>query len=103
MITVKAKELKSFKEKSIGLIGAKEVNPVFFKTRFGIHTFSLNFSLDIIVLDNKNRAIKIKKGLKPNRIFLWNLKFDSIIELKSGAIEEKGIKLGDIIQLDLAV
>lgn len=99
MITVKASELKSFDEKSKGLIGAEEIKPVFFKTHFGIHTFGVKFPIDIVILDGKNRVVKTKKSLRPNRIFLWNPKFEKVLELPSGEIEKKRIKKGEIISI----
>ena len=101
MITVKASELKSFDQKSKGLIGAEKARAVFFKTHFGIHTFGVKFPIDIVILDKGNRVVQIKKGLKPNRIFFWNPKFEKVLELPVGEIEKKGIKKGEIINLEL--
>lgn len=97
---MKIKEFKSIKGKIIGLIGQKKAFPVLIKTRFGIHTFFLKFPIDVLILDKDNKTVKIKKNLKPNRIFLWNPKFNRIIELPEGEIEKKKIKTGNVIEID---
>ena len=99
MITIKVKDLKSFKEKALGLLFSKKTSPVFIQTRFGIHTFCLLFPIDVLVLSDLDIVVRVKK-LKQNRIFLWNPKFKKIIELPAGEIERKKIKIGDKIKLE---
>lgn len=69
MIELKVKILKSFKDKTVGLLGAKSAYPVLMKTRFGIHTFGMKFPIDALVLDKKSRVVKICENLKPNGVF----------------------------------
>ncbi|MCL5438762.1 MAG: DUF192 domain-containing protein [Patescibacteria group bacterium] len=99
MIKLKVKILRSFKEKTIGLLNAKKAIPVFIKTRFGIHTFGLKFSIDVLVLDKNDKVVKISKNLRPDRIFLWNPVFNKIVELPSGEINKNKIKIGDKIRI----
>ncbi|OGH08351.1 MAG: hypothetical protein A2171_00220, partial [Candidatus Levybacteria bacterium RBG_13_35_9] len=63
---------KNFKEKSLGLIFLKKPKALFLKTHFGLHTFFVNFPLDIIILDKNSKVVKLKGNLVPNKIFLWN-------------------------------
>ena len=102
MIPIKAKELKSLKDRAIGLIGKQKVDPVYFKTRWGIHTFGLKFPIDILILDKEKRVVALKKTLKPNRIFFWNPRFDRVLELSNGSMQRKNIQVGETIQLDLS-
>lgn len=85
-----------------GLITSKKAHPVYFKTRFGIHTFGLRFPIDVLILDKGNRVVRIRRDLKPYRIFLWNPAFDKVIELPAGEIQKKKIKLGNRLSLKLA-
>lgn len=98
MITLFVKEAKNLKEKIQGLIGRKKPIPLLIKTRFGIHTFGLKFPIDVLILDHKNKVVKIKKSLKPNSIFLWNPAHDMVIELPQGTIDKKKIKINETIK-----
>lgn len=80
-----------------GLIGVKKPKAVFFKTHWGIHTFGLRFPIDILILDNENKVVKIKENLKPFRLFLWNPKFNSVLELPEGTVKNDNISIGDQI------
>jgi hypothetical protein len=88
-----------FFEKTLGLMFKKRAYPLFFETRFGIHTFFLNFPIDVIILDNKNQVIKLKRNLRPNRLFFWNPKCKRVLELPEGEITKKKIKKSDLIDL----
>ena len=81
MKTLKVSLLNNVVDKAIGLIGAKKARPVLLKTRFGIHTFGVRFPIDVIVLDNDSRVMKISKNLHPDRIFVWNPRYDTVLEL----------------------
>lgn len=70
-----------------------------FKTRYGIHTFFMKYPIDILILDNKNRAVMLRERLLPNNIFLWNPIFSTVIELPAGTIQNSKTKKGDIIDI----
>jgi len=82
-----------------GLIGEKNQKAIVFKTRFGIHTFLLRFPIDVIILDKNKKAVILKKELKPNSIFVWNIKYDTVVELPAKSIEKSKTEIGDILQL----
>lgn len=96
---IKVKHLSSIWQKTIGLIGCKTAYPVYFQTRFGIHTFGLRFPIDVLILDEVYRVVKIKNIILPNRLFLWNPKYYNVVELPAGEIEKKGIKLNSKIRI----
>lgn len=99
--TVISKDLKIFKgnaQKTLGLLG-KTPQTILFRTRFGIHTFFLKYPIDVIVLNSQNRVVKVKRELRPNRIFLWNPKFEIVIETQSGKVEESKTEIGDFLEL----
>lgn len=86
MFTLSVKKL-NFVNSIVGLIGKKNPEPVFIKTRFGIHTFGLKYSIDILVLEksgkeeNVFKIVQIKKNLSPNRLFFWNFRYSHLIEI----------------------
>ena len=96
MKKIKVKYLKSFLERSKGLIGENKAFPILFKTRFGIHTFGMKYPIDVVILDNL-KIVKTKANLQPNRTFFWNPIHNTVIELPVGSLAEKGFKIGETI------
>lgn len=101
MISIPVKEAGNLREKIIGLIGKEKPASLLIKTRFGIHTFGLKFSIDVLILDKYNNVVAIKKNLKPKRIFVWNPVYEKVLELPEGTINEKGLKVGHKLNLKL--
>ncbi|OGH11914.1 MAG: hypothetical protein A2857_05680 [Candidatus Levybacteria bacterium RIFCSPHIGHO2_01_FULL_36_15] len=101
MKTIRIKKANNIKEKMIGFIGKQESYPLLIETHFGIHTFGVKFPIDVLVLDNLHKVISLRENLKPNRIFLWNIKHNKVLELPQKTIKEKNLKVGDIIKIIL--
>jgi hypothetical protein len=95
----KVKVLKSRLDKMKGLIGAEKPYPIFFKTRWGIHTFGVRFPIDVLILDGEFKVVKAVANLPPNRILFWPIFYENVLELPAGEIERQQIKLGDKIKL----
>ncbi|HYM65648.1 MAG TPA: DUF192 domain-containing protein [Candidatus Sulfotelmatobacter sp.] len=88
-------------EKIVGQIGKKTPQAIVFKTRFGIHTLFMKYSIDIIVVDKNKKVVLTKRNLKPNRILVWNILYDTVIELPSGSLYESKTTKGDILKFKL--
>ncbi len=101
MVTLKVKYLRTFMQASVGLLPAAKAYPVFFKTRFGIHTFFMKFPIDILILDKNNRVVSLKNNLKPFRILVWNPRYNEVIELPEGTINSRGIRIKDMVKLEI--
>ncbi len=86
-------------QKIFGMIFIKTPVVMIFKTRFGVHTFFMQFPIDVIVLDKKKQVVRIRKKLKPNRIFVWNPIYSLIVELPVGSVEKSKIQIGDFWEL----
>lgn len=86
---------------SIGLLSAVRAYPVYFKTRFGIHTFFMKFAIDVLILDSTNRVVFCIENMAPFRFFVWNPIYNKVIELPSGTIQKQKINKGDTIKLIL--
>lgn len=71
MVTLRVRVLKGFLDKSIGLLESEKAYPVYFTTRFGIHTYGMKYPIDVIVLDKNGYVMKTAENLKPNRFFFW--------------------------------
>ena len=92
-------EVKRLRVTTFGLMGKDKAYPIYFKTRFGIHTFFLKFPIDVVILDKQKRAVKLVEHLSPNKFLFWNLKYNHVIELPEGNIRRNNIKLGDKVRL----
>ena len=99
MPKIKVKVLQSPAEKIMGLINCKKAYPVFFKTRWGIHTFGVRFPIDVLILDSELKVVKTVTGLLPGRIFLWPPVYENVVELPAGEVRKLKIKTGDKIFL----
>ncbi len=98
MTKIQVRYLKNFFERSKGLIWQEKLFPVMFHTRFGIHTFGMKHPIDVLVL-NHNKIVKFQKSLKPNNVFFWNPKYNSVLELPAGTISKLEVKVGETIEL----
>lgn len=85
----------------MGLINKTSGMSLFFKTHFGIHTFFMKYPIDVLILDQKNKVVYLKEGLKPNRFFFWNPIYNNVIELPEDTVKKQRINLGNKIQLKL--
>ena len=87
----------SLMEQTVGLLKYKTPTAMLLRTRFGIHTLDMKYEIDVLVLDKQNRVADMKENLKPNRIFVWNPKYHTILELSPGTIKKTKTKKGDQI------
>ena len=95
-INLKVKIAKSLYDKMFGMILRRNRDGLIFKTRFGIHTFFMKKPIDLLISDN-NKKVRLIKKIMPNRIFIWNPKFDTVIELPEGSIKKLNIEVGDFL------
>lgn len=92
--------LRTIAEKASGLIDIGDVNKaVYFETRFGIHTFGMDRSLDCLILDNLGHVKRIRERLAPNKTFFWPPVWKGVVELPAGRVEETGTEIGDKISI----
>lgn len=92
--------LGGFINSMLGLILKKKIEPVFLKTRFGIHSFFVKESIDVVILDQKFVVRKIKNNMKPFRVFFWNPKYSRVIEGPAGLIKKFQLKEGKRVDLE---
>lgn len=100
-LDIEVKNLKTLKEKTMGIMFSAKPKAVYLETRFGIHTFFVNFPIDLIILDKQNVAKVVKENLKPYRLFLWNPQYFKVLELPCGTIDRLKISLGNILSFNL--
>ncbi len=88
----------SLLDQSLGLLKYKTPVAMLLRTRYGIHTFGMRYAIDVVILDKANRVVALKENLKPNSIFIWNWKYDTVLELPAGTIKKTNVKINDVIK-----
>lgn len=99
LIASDMREARTFSEKARGLLGTHAPAPLFFRTRWGIHTFGMRYAIDVIVCDKDFRIRKIAEHLRPNRFLFWNPTFPYVFELPAGDIARSGTKPGERVAI----
>ena len=90
----------SGREKRKGLLGRAQLNPgegLWILPCEAVHTFGMQFSIDLIYLDSKRRIKKLRSDVPPMR-FSACLSAHSVLELVAGAIRESRTELGDRLE-----
>ena len=64
-----------------------------------VHTFGMNFAIDVLFLSRKNRVLKIKNNMTRRRIALC-LRAHSVLELPAGKAELTDTQPGDDLQFE---
>lgn len=83
----------------LGLLNPSSPRTQVFKTRFGIHTLGLKSKIDVLVLDSEGKVAKSILGLKPWRLWFWNLKYNLVVEMPEGVIKSSKTQKGDRIKI----
>lgn len=97
-ITANCKEAASFSDKLLGLLKKSNTRCLMFRTHFGVHTFGLKEEIEVVVLNNDQKVVKLAV-VKPNGLFFWNPKYSLILELPKGTLEKSRIEVADQLQL----
>ena len=80
--------------------GLKDGQCLLLKPCNGIHTFGLREPIDVVVLDNRGRVLRIMYAVRPNRVQIPKLGGHSTLELKCGMIEVNEIRVGDSLRFE---
>lgn len=71
-----------------------------FKHCASLHTFFMQFPIDIIFADKKCKVLKVAQDVRPFKLVAAPLRSFYAIELPTGAIERSGTRVGDHLELD---
>jgi len=101
-IAVRAEVAGSGVKRSKGLLGRKGLDPgegMWIVPCEAVHTFFMQFPLDLIYLDKKNCIKKVRSNVRPWRLSAC-LSAHSILELPVGAIRDSESQPGDIVRFE---
>ncbi len=96
---ISVKHLKTNVDKFRGFMFRDNLENVYFETRCGIHTFFLRQNIDVIILNDNYEVVRMKQNLDPRRIFIWNPKYQKVLETKAGFIKDNKIRFKQKIDL----
>ena len=101
------KELKDIEiadnvvSRGLGLIGRNgwKRNGMLLKDTNAIHTVFVRFPIDVIFLDKDFKILRVVENLKPFRFspIVWKAK--QVLELPTGTIKNKSLRVGNKIKL----
>jgi uncharacterized protein len=83
-----------------GLLGRKELPPgegLWILPCQSVHTFAMQFAIDLVYLDRSHRIRKVRSNVPPWRISAC-LSAHSVLELPTGTIRETQSRTGDTIE-----
>ncbi len=86
-----------------GLLGKKEFKKgqaLILKPSNSIHTFFMNFPIDVLFVDKDNRVLKALSSVKPFRLTSIYFQASFVIELPSGTIQSTLTCKGDTLLLE---
>lgn len=91
-------------ERNKGLLGRKELaagGGLWIVPCESVHTFFMQFAIDLVYLDRKRRVVKVESNVGPWRISicLWA---HSILELPSGTVLQTQTQAGDMVEFSAA-
>lgn len=89
---------QSFIARAKGLLGKSDLpknQGLWIKPCRDIHTFFMKFAIDCVFLDSKMQIVNIASNVGPFKFVGPYWKSTSVIEFKSGFVEEKKLKVGD--------
>lgn len=85
-----------------GLLGKRSLptgEGLLIKPCNSVHTFGMQFSIDVVFLDKEMRVVGLAKTLRPNRISRIYSSASSVIELPAGTIDAADTATGDHIEV----
>ena len=87
-------------EKRKGLLGREGLEPgrgLLIPGCRSIHTFFMQFPIDVVYLDDGMKVCRIRKAMKPFRLSCFS-RADMVLELAAGEAERCGISEGSVLE-----
>ncbi|MEO8483192.1 MAG: DUF192 domain-containing protein [Acidobacteriota bacterium] len=82
----------------LGRTGLAEGDALVLMPSGAVHTFGMQFAIDVVYAKRDGRVIKLRRSMVRNRLSAALGAF-AVIELPAGTIERTGLAVGDQLQL----
>jgi uncharacterized protein len=92
----------TFLKRLKGLMFSKELSPqsaLYIYPCSAIHTFFMNYNIDVLYLDINNIIIAIDEDMQPGKIGKARKNSVAVVELKGGRVQETCIKVGQTVEI----
>lgn len=100
-IASKASLADSFMERALGLMFSKDLgnrDALIIEPTNSIHTFFMNYPIDVIFINSDYKVVKVFRKLKPWRMTRMYFTASKAIELMGGTLEED-ISPGEYLEI----
>ena len=100
VILSRVERAAGFWERLVGLIGRKSLpsgEGLWIDPCNGIHTFGMRFPLDVLVLDETGRVLRILTKLGPWRVSLPVRGARSAVEMAAGTLTRTDLSVSDLV------
>jgi uncharacterized membrane protein (UPF0127 family) len=71
-----------------------------FKAAASLHTFFMQFPIDILYMDKNGKVLKSARGVRPFKLVMAPFRAYYALELPVGAIQRSGTRVGDHLSFD---
>ena len=91
----------SFFKRLKGLMFTKELSPqagMYIYPCSSIHTFFMNYTIDVLYLDVNNKILAIDEDMKPRKVGKIVRGAVAVVELNSGRVKETNTRIGQTVQ-----
>ncbi len=95
------KNADSFMGRLMGLMFTKSLKKeegLLIKECRSIHTFFMNYSLDVVFVNKKMKIVKIIRNMKPRRMTPIYFTANHVIEINAGTLPDF-VKEGDVLEV----
>jgi uncharacterized membrane protein (UPF0127 family) len=97
VIVARLELARSVWKQTIGLLGRRQLAAdagMWLEPCNSIHTFGMQFAIDVLFLDSSGRLLRAMDGVKPWRICWTVWKARAIVEIPEGSIALRNIQVG---------
>jgi len=101
IISQKITHARSLSERLFGLMfkhNNMEIDGMLIEPCNSIHTFFMNFPLDVLFIDKKDTVVKVIRNMTPWKMSWLYLKSKKVLEVKAGLLP-KEIMAGDRVKI----
>ncbi|HET7656783.1 MAG TPA: DUF192 domain-containing protein [Bacillales bacterium] len=94
---------RRFKDRLLGLMFTKCLPPgqaLLLQPCRSIHTFFMNYSIDVLYLDSANRVAAVNENLRPGKLGKGLKNALAVVELPSGTISATKTEVGQTVRFE---